>query len=157
MKSLRTMSLLGTGVGKKHFGWIGQHETLTETVSSDMERFGTKVSDLLAKKTEEWLLGQPARWAPAVYQNDRQAAARGAVVFQSSGCQNCHVTAGLGTGELKRIGTKDLAVPSLRSLAQRGPYRHDGRAADLPAVFSDPSDSAHFIATPSSRDVSPTP
>ena len=116
------------------------------------ERFGTKVSDLLAKKTEEWLLGQPARWAPAVYQNDRQAAARGAVVFQSSGCQNCHVTAGLGTGELKRIGTKDLAVPSLRSLAQRGPYRHDGRAADLPAVFSDPSDSAHFIATPSSRD-----
>ncbi|WP_437835809.1 c-type cytochrome [Sorangium sp. So ce1153] len=65
---------------------------------------------------------------------DEAAAARGEVLFNDPtlACGTCHSGEKLTNGETMDVGTgKPYQVPSLRGLAARAPYMHDGCAATL--------------------------
>ena len=67
-----------------------------------------------------------------------EAAARGAVLFQSQGCAGCHSGTYLTDRKLHDIGTATeleagalFDTPTLRELWRTAPYLHDGRAATV--------------------------
>ncbi|WP_438028566.1 c-type cytochrome [Sorangium sp. So ce233] len=65
---------------------------------------------------------------------DEAAVARGEVLFNDPtlACATCHSGERLTNGETMDVGTgKPYQVPSLRGLAARAPYMHDGCAATL--------------------------
>jgi hypothetical protein len=62
-------------------------------------------------------------------------------VFESVGCQNCHVGSALTSRDTYDVGIHDeqgetlFNPPSLRGVSQRAPYFHDGRAETLAEVL----------------------
>ncbi|XXY45843.1 c-type cytochrome [Sorangium sp. So ce269] len=65
---------------------------------------------------------------------DEAAVARGEVLFNDPtlACATCHSGEKLTNGETMDVGTgKPFQAPSLRGLAARAPYMHDGCAATL--------------------------
>jgi mono/diheme cytochrome c family protein len=80
---------------------------------------------------------EPVPASPAV---DEGAVARGDALFHSDevGCAGCHGGAALTTNATVDVGTgKAFQVPSLRAVAQRAPFMHDGCAATLTERFTD--------------------
>jgi len=73
----------------------------------------------------------------------RESIARGEAVFRRSGCSECHAGDRFTSAETYDVGLVDeqgnrrFNPPSLRGLSQRGPYLHDGRAADLEQLFGE--------------------
>ncbi len=73
----------------------------------------------------------------------REGIARGEAVFRRSGCSECHAGNRFTSPETYDVGLEDeqgnrrFNPPSLRGLSQRGPYLHDGRAADLDQLFGE--------------------
>lgn len=65
--------------------------------------------------------------------------AKGEAVFQKAGCDACHGGPMLSVPINADIGTGVFQVPSLRGLARRAPYMHDGCAETLDQRFSDPT------------------
>jgi cytochrome c peroxidase len=69
------------------------------------------------------------------------AARRGRALFEARRCDRCHAPPAYTTAGAFDVGTRDEAgvttfnPPSLRGVAARAPYLHDGRAASLDALF----------------------
>ncbi|MDH5672138.1 MAG: c-type cytochrome [Myxococcales bacterium] len=83
----------------------------------------------------EWLFAQ--RPPPAMVAADDPAAMNGKRIFESEevGCASCHAGAALTDAESYFVGTTagehPLQVPSLRGIAYRAPFIHDGCAETL--------------------------
>src|SRR5262249_30054093 len=85
----------------------------------------------------------PPRPLPA-REKDRDAAARGKVVFEGKGkCASCHHGDALHDVQPHHIGTRVAGdfqdafdTPSLRGVARTAPYLHHGQAMTLEEVFT---------------------
>jgi mono/diheme cytochrome c family protein len=78
----------------------------------------------------------PLKISPA---SDVDAASRGEAVFNDAkvACATCHGGAALTNNKLANVGTgKEFQVPTLKNLAARAPYMHDGCATTLKDRFS---------------------
>ncbi len=62
---------------------------------------------------------------------------KGQAAFQKAGCDACHAGPMLSTPNSVDVGTGVFQVPSLRGLARRAPYMHDGCALTLEQRFND--------------------
>jgi mono/diheme cytochrome c family protein len=84
-----------------------------------------------------WIDGVPA--LPRLPPTDPAAVERGRALFQSgaTGCTTCHGGTLLTNNATVDVGTgRALQVPSLRGVAWRAPYMHDGCAATLADRFA---------------------
>jgi mono/diheme cytochrome c family protein len=125
----RTQSLLGGVTATAPFHWKGDVASMTAI----MERtFVTQMGGSMRHvahtfELERWLDTLPVEAATV----DADAAARGAVVFESAGCASCH-QGDFGTQpESATIEGEAWQVPMLRGVGLRAPYFHDGCAATL--------------------------
>ncbi|WP_437958528.1 c-type cytochrome [Sorangium sp. So ce119] len=130
----RTQSLAGGVTATAPLHWDG-----------DMTDFGTIMSEVF----EQRMGGQPqgdarvaafASWldtikpVPLSEPADEDAVRRGEALFndQEVACASCHAGEKLTDNRTVDVGTgKAFQVPSLRGLAARAPYMHDGCAATL--------------------------
>ncbi len=66
------------------------------------------------------------------------AAKRGVEEFRDSGCSRCHSGPMLSDFQLHRFtqGGEAIRTASLRNVTRTAPYMHDGRAANVDAVFN---------------------
>ena len=136
----RVLSLLGVGKTGP-WAWNGQVEHLAEQVRQSVEvtmqgrpLTSPQVADLAAYIRQF----QPA---PSLLEArgtvDRDLVRRGAAVFASAGCGDCHAgrqyttTGTYDVGLRDEKGNRNFNPPSLLGVSQRDHLLHDGRAADL--------------------------
>jgi hypothetical protein len=126
------------------FHWDGDMEdipTLANEVYS--HRMGGPVqSDERAAAFQGWLFSVEAPDAGAMMV-DATLAAQGEQVFEELGCDACHAGARLASNATVEIRGQALQVPSLRRVALRPPYMHDGRAKSLRAAIVDMIDATN--------------
>jgi hypothetical protein len=129
----RTPSLRGGLAGTEPFHWDGDLPSLSALMA---EVFTRRMAGprLAADQTDallRWLDAIPALPAVAA---DGAAVKRGQALFNDPtvGCASCHAGAHTTNNTTVDVGTgKGFQVPSLRGLAWRAPYLHDGCAATL--------------------------
>jgi hypothetical protein len=134
----RTQSLSGGIMQTLPFHWDGDlttmHDLMGEVFVNRMG--GTEQPEDREVALAEWLdRVQPV--APPT-PLDPEAVERGDALFHSAevGCATCHGGAALTTNATVDVGTgKAFQVPSLRSIASRAPFMHDGCAATLADRF----------------------
>jgi mono/diheme cytochrome c family protein len=76
---------------------------------------------------------------PAAEPTDTEAVARGEALYNDAtvGCASCHTGAALTNNKTVSVGTgKAFQVPTLRNLADRAPFMHDGCAKTLRDRFN---------------------
>jgi cytochrome c peroxidase len=135
--SRRTPSLRGGIGGTEPFHWDGDLATLSALVDDVWvgRMAGPPLAADQVAELRRWLDTIPALpRAPG----DATVVARGRALFEDPtiACATCHTGALLTNNMTIDVGTgKALQVPSLRGLAWRAPYLHDGCAATLRARF----------------------
>jgi YVTN family beta-propeller protein len=136
----RILSLLGVA-DTGPWAWNGSMPTLESQIEKSIQSTmqgakpsGEQVRDLAAfLKT----LSPP----PPTAGQDAAAVQRGKLVFAGQHCDTCHVPPTYTSPKTFDVGVRDEAgntafnPPSLRGIAQGGPFFHDGRAATLEDVF----------------------
>jgi mono/diheme cytochrome c family protein len=123
--------------GSAPFHWDGDMDDF-QTLSNEVYTHrmgGAMQSDARAAAFERWLLATVR--APAGTQVDETLRAEGEALFVDHGCATCHSGARTTNDQTVDIRGKRLQVPSLRRVALRPPYMHDGRAKDLRAAVLD--------------------
>lgn len=119
------------------FHWDGDMDDF-QTLSNEVytHRMGGPMqSDARAAAFERWLFS--AVRAPAGTQVDETLRAEGEALFVDHGCATCHSGSRMTNEQTVAFRGKPLQVPSLRRVALRPPYMHDGRAVDLRAAVLD--------------------
>jgi mono/diheme cytochrome c family protein len=115
------------------FHWEGDMPDVAHLVDDvfTVRMGGPALADDQMAALAGWLdgLGETPPSPPA----DAQAAARGFALFASPdvGCTSCHAGAALTDNATVDVGRGAFQVPSLRGVALRAPYLHDGCAATL--------------------------
>ena len=138
----QTIMLAGKVHGGAPFGWTRGQGTLVEYIQGTCNRLGGTGLDLDEVQAVahflETLPPPPANASTDVAEAGRR-------VFEDRGCGSCH-TGGVGSdGASYRFGNDHLAAqyepardtPSLKRVAQSGPYFHDGRYRTLEALLAD--------------------
>ena len=131
-ESVRTPTLAGGVTQTVPFHWKGELKDLPALVE---ETFVTRMGGTLPDHTNidalgEWLDAIPKPAASPDLTVEQLG--RGEALFASAGCQTCHVGAALTNDTTVDVGTGGrFQVPSLRGVAARAPYLHDGRAKTL--------------------------
>ncbi len=130
----RTQSLVG-GIGDSApFHWSG-----------DMADLGSLMHEVFEKRMDQgpistgeiaavgaWLDGLPE----LPMRPGSEASSPGRAAFEKAGCQDCHAGESLRSNGSHDVGTgAKFQVPSLRGVAARAPYMHDGCAPTLEARF----------------------
>ncbi len=133
--SLRTQSLLGGLLATAPFHWEGNQPDMAHVMHVTFhERMGgsATASDVGALST--WLNALPS--VPGSV-DDPDAVERGRNVFvREAHCADCHSGDALTNDRNVDVGTGcAFQVPSLRGVALRAPYFHDGCAPTLEAVL----------------------
>lgn len=134
----RTMSLRGGVLAGAPFHWTGDLVTFDGLVNDvfDARMGGGSLDRAQRDALEHWLDAQPQ--LPPRSVDDADAVTRGRAVFEdaANGCTSCHAGERLSDDRTLDVGTGGaFQVPSLRGLAYRAPYMHDGCAATLLDVF----------------------
>lgn len=134
----RTQTMRGGLLGTEPFHWAGDLSGFRHLVDEVMTKrmSGFQASDADVEALATWIHAQPALRAE---RRASPAAARGEALFASAevGCSSCHSGTMLTNNESVDVGTgKTLQVPSLRGLALRAPYMHDGCAQSLKERFT---------------------
>jgi YVTN family beta-propeller protein len=137
----RVNSLLGVG-STPPWTWLGTTDRLEDQVRKSIETTmrgrpptPAQVDDLTA-----YLRSLPAP-RPSASEAGNEAAGRGREVFRARRCAECHappeytVERSFDVGLPDESGNRKFNPPSLRGVADRPPYLHDGRAATLADVF----------------------
>ena len=129
-----TPSLLGVGQTAP-YSWLGRFETLEDQVEKSLRTslHGPNPSAKVAAEIAAYLRTlPPPPSSPIVEDSD---ADRGAIVFDSRGCIDCHAPPTFTSPKLRNPwpSAKDehYSPPSLRGVARTAPYFHDARAASL--------------------------
>ncbi len=136
----RTIMLAGRLNKTAPYSWSGRSRRLEDHLNLEFKRLqgvglrGVQRSALLSYIKA---LPPPPSVSPG---DDESTVARGREIFASkrAGCAGCHKGAQLTDNRRHDVGSKTRAdrinsfnTPSLKFLAQRGPYFHDGRFATL--------------------------
>jgi hypothetical protein len=141
----RILSLMGTGATEP-WGWnagqIDLRNQIRSSISSTMggpDSHGPKVDDRLIETVNAYVGELPP--APGILkargEANRPSVKRGAKVFKSHGCVDCHRPPNYAHPLTFDVGVHDEAgkmyfnPPSLLGVSQRGPYFHDNRARSL--------------------------
>jgi YVTN family beta-propeller protein len=137
----RVTSLLGVGATGP-WTWLGTTGRLEDQVRKSIETTMrgrspslTQVDDLTAYLRSL----SPPRTIPV--EGIDEAVERGRAIFRARRCAECHAPpeyTSEGTfdvGLVDEVGHRKFNPPSLRGVAGRAPYLHDGRAASLEDVF----------------------
>jgi cytochrome c553 len=133
----RTQSIAGGILATAPFHWSGDLPDFRHLVDEVMVgRMGSfEMNDEHTQALAEWIDAQPAaQLAP----RDVAAVERGKQLFDSAetACASCHTGPALTNNASVDVGTGGLfQVPSLRGLAMRAPFMHDGCAETLRARF----------------------
>ncbi|MBL8850504.1 MAG: hypothetical protein JNG89_12560 [Planctomycetaceae bacterium] len=143
----RILSLLGTR-DNNPWAWNGSLRTLHEQTEQSVR--SSMVGDLEPEQINDLVaylhtLEPPPPLRPeTVSPDDERLVVRGREVFNGSGCAACHVPPLTFTSDqVVEVGLSDeegatkFNPPSLRGVSQQGRLFHDGRAADLQAVFAE--------------------
>ncbi len=136
----RTQTFRGGLTGTEPFHWDGDMRTIEHLMSSVFsERMsGPSLSPPQVATLQRWIDRLPARVAPRAMD---ASAARGRTLFEDArvGCASCHGGARGTQPQSVDVGTgAAFQVPSLRGVAWRAPFMHDGCAPTLRARFTDP-------------------
>jgi YVTN family beta-propeller protein len=136
----RVSSLLGVGATGP-WGWLGTTERLEDQVRKSIETTmrgrapsPTDVDDLTA-----YLRSLPPSKPRRI--GSVEAVDRGRELFKARKCAGCHAPpeftseGRFDVGLVDEVGNRQFNPPSLRGVADRPPYLHDGRASKLPDVF----------------------
>ncbi|HET6283952.1 MAG TPA: cytochrome c, partial [Polyangia bacterium] len=134
----RTQSMRGGIVGTEPFHWDGDMTTFGKLVHEVFE--GRMSGPALRPEISDALLGwiDTIPGLPARTDIDQMAAERGRVLFNDTtvACATCHTGARLTNNKSADVGTGKLfQVPSLRNVAARAPFLHDGCAPTLKDRF----------------------
>ncbi|WP_437900209.1 c-type cytochrome [Sorangium sp. So ce124] len=128
----RTQSLAGGVLATAPLHWDG-----------DLASFDAFMTEVFDKRMNGLIRGRAhteafAAWLdtiealPRSKPADEDAVARGEALFNDLACARCHSGETLTNNKTMDVGTgKPFQVPSLRGLAARAPYMHDGCAATL--------------------------
>jgi DNA-binding beta-propeller fold protein YncE len=142
----RTLTLLGTRLTDP-WGWTGEvkylHDQVRKSLSETMHappRSGDPVGDLSSFLST---LEPPPPPGPVTADRaDREQVERGRRVFESRGCDRCHIPpltyssgGAYDVGFSDEKGLRKFNPPSLRGVGQGYRFLHDGRAATLDEVF----------------------
>jgi mono/diheme cytochrome c family protein len=137
----RTQPLAGMLEGTAPYHWDGDMESVDAfgpaVFSGLMAGPALSANETHALSTYLRRLPGP-RVSPA---SDEAVVQRGKALFERAnvGCNNCHSGASLTNNAMASVGTGPaFQVPSLRDVAVRAPYLHDGRAATLLDSFTMP-------------------
>jgi hypothetical protein len=142
----RTQSIGGGILGTEPFHWSGDMSdflSLAHHVFND-RMSGPNLDDDYVGALSKWIDKIPA-WKPGT-PSDAAAAERGRVLFNSRevGCADCHTGGKLTNNATVDVGTGEkFQVPSLRGIAWRPPFMHNGCAASLADRFSPCGGSNH--------------
>jgi YVTN family beta-propeller protein len=136
----RILSLLGVG-DTGPWAWNGSMPTLNSQIEKSIQSTmqGAKPSLKQVRDLAAFLKTLPP--PPPFGGQDVAAVQRGKLVFASQSCDTCHVPPTYTSPKTFDVGLRDEAgnaafnPPSLRGVAQGGPYFHDGRAATLEDVL----------------------
>lgn len=135
----RTLSLRGGVTQRAPFHWSGDMPSLQDLMLNVFSgRMGGLVLDgAQLGAMEHFLASIPALPAPT---EPADAVARGRALFEgAAACNDCHNGAQLANRTVVDVGTGGpFKVPSLRGLAWRAPYLHDGCATTLADRFALP-------------------
>jgi mono/diheme cytochrome c family protein len=119
------------------FHWDGEMSDLDmimdEVLSHRMG--GMRQSPQRRESFASWIFDRERPPARADAQPD--LVAQGQARFTDLGCATCHAGSRLMSNETVELGGKMLQVPSLRRIALRPPYMHDGRSLTLEAAVAD--------------------
>jgi hypothetical protein len=132
--SRRTQSLAGDLLARAPYHWEGDMVNLETLMHEVFEgrMSGGQITGSEARSLGAWLQRIPAPTPVAVA--DPAAAARGQALFESPavGCSSCHSGALFTNNARIAVGTAGVfKVPSLKGVAARAPFMHDGCAATL--------------------------
>jgi mono/diheme cytochrome c family protein len=137
----RTQTLHGGILRTAPFHWDGSLKTLANLMKEVFEaRMGGPALDAEQNGAlARWLDGIPALPAPAPRDKDAAARGRGLFFDATVGCATCHGGELLTDNRTVDVGRgRAFQVPSLRGLAARAPYMHDGCAATIKDRFRGP-------------------
>jgi cytochrome c peroxidase len=142
----RVLSLLTT-TDSAPFGWRGTAKTLEEQIKNSvfhtMQGGEAKGADVAALAAYLKTLTPPPSIDVARGAADKPGIARGQALFTSLKCSRCHVAPSYTSPDVQDVGLadelehRDFNPPSLLGVGQRGPYFHDGRAAQLKDIFTE--------------------
>jgi mono/diheme cytochrome c family protein len=137
----RTQSLAGGILGSEPFHWSGDMQDFA-MLTSDVfvsRMSGPEVTPEHAASLKKWVNTIPRMEAPAP--RDVAASERGRALFNDPevGCATCHSGERLSNNTTVAVNTGNVGesfqVPSLRGVAWRAPYMHDGCAATMADRF----------------------
>ncbi|MER2566778.1 MAG: hypothetical protein ABTQ32_39000 [Myxococcaceae bacterium] len=132
----RTQSL-GASLTTAPFHWDGDLPNLTAVLEVTFVRRmgGTRPDPDVVKSLEAMLKAIPVPKAPT--RDTPVDLVKGKAAFVKAGCEACHSGANFTNDRTMDVGTgSPLQVPSLRGLASRGPWMHDGCAKTLEERFT---------------------
>jgi len=125
------------------FHWDGAFPNLEDLVSEFFERkMGlAKPSDFALVSIEQWLFS--LRPPPTMADPSSEPVARGRALFESAevGCTKCHAGSAVADNASFDVGVEPpltFQVPSLRGVAYRAPFLHNGCARTLRERFDAP-------------------
>jgi DNA-binding beta-propeller fold protein YncE len=135
----RTQNVQGGLLDTLPLHWEGELGTLHDLMGEVfVDRMGgTEVDDEGLDSLASWLHAQPV--LPPSTPSNPDAVARGESLFHSAevGCATCHGGVAFTNNQTVQVGTGlPLQVPSLRGIAHRAPFMHDGCAPTLTARFT---------------------
>jgi mono/diheme cytochrome c family protein len=135
------------------FHWDGEMDDLDmimdEILSHRMG--GNRQSASRRDSFTRWLFDREL--PPARMDEDPVLVAEGTALFGMYGCASCHAGERLLSNQTVAIAGHDLQVPSLRRVALRPPFMHDGRSATLEAAIREMIATTSPMAEASEQDV----
>ena len=135
----RTQSLRGGVLATAPFHWNGDLKDIPHLMK---EVFESRMNGPQLTAEQHQRLGEWLDTIPAISSSpprDAAAMERGQLLFHSAsvGCATCHAGALRTDNRTVDVGTgRALQVPSLRGVAFRAPFMHDGCAATLADRFA---------------------
>ncbi|HWB74617.1 MAG TPA: c-type cytochrome [Nannocystaceae bacterium] len=119
------------------FHWNGDMEDVDMLMSEVLAHRmgGRRQSEARSASFQSWLFEQER--PPARIGGDDPLVPEGEALFQSYGCDKCHGGVELGGPNTETFMADRLQVPSLRRVALRPPFMHDGRSATLENAVED--------------------
>ena len=120
------------------FHWDGEMDDLDVLMSEVLaHRMGGKrQSDARSDSFRRWLFALE-RPPADTGREDPELVATGQALFAAHLCTKCHTGGEFGGANTELYADAELQVPSLRRVALRAPYMHDGRSATLEAAVED--------------------
>lgn len=136
-QSRRTQPLRVGLAGTEPLHWAGDMADFAELAAQiHAKRMGALPQSLERLEAfQRWVFELPA--ANPERSPDDELAREGAAVFVAQGCAECHGADGTSASKSTVVDDESLQVPSLRGVALRSPYMHDGRANTLEAAVVD--------------------